>query len=189
MTRRIVFSMSNDTTQPTVVLASARDPRPLPPPLPNSNLPCQSSRFRRAHPDQKFIEFLGDPDLKEIMSSQMGIDWFRQYLVVEFAEEGVDLLIATREMLHRSRLKEQQGGESRREGTGDEQDGGGAEGGGGGGQEGESKPDAGEGDDFDIRKAGREIFDTFIKSGCGAQCNLPGTVVKKVRGDMDQGWV
>ncbi|CAM9157390.1 unnamed protein product, partial [Sphacelaria rigidula] len=37
---------------------------------------------------KELIEFLGDPDLKTVLSSQMGIDWFRKYLVTEFAEEG-----------------------------------------------------------------------------------------------------
>ncbi|CAM9902495.1 unnamed protein product, partial [Laminaria digitata] len=135
---------------------------------------------------KEFIEFLGDPDLKEILSSQMGLDWFRQYLVVEFAEEGIDLLVATRQMLKRSRLKEQKNTESRGDGgTGDGQTEGEVEGETGGGGGGENTPDAGQGDEFDIRKAGREIFECFIKGGCGAQCNLPGTVVKKVSSALD----
>lgn len=110
----------------------------------------------------------------------MGFDWFRQYLLIEFAEEGIDLLKETREMLERSHLKLEKnlsladgGGNSR----GGEGDGGGAVGDAGG----EGGGGEGEGDDFDVRQRGKEIFNLFMKSGCGAECNLPGTVVKKVR--------
>ena len=150
----------------------------------------------------------------------MGVDWFRQYLVIEFAEEGLDLLTATREMLDRNRSKmeeelhrdvikgEREGEEAGDGGATDEQRGvdreseggeeaaaavapaaegeGGrvaaagveagaeAEGGGGGGE-------AGQEGEFDIRKSGKDLFGRFIQSGCGAECNLPGTIVSKVR--------
>ncbi|CAM9157465.1 unnamed protein product, partial [Sphacelaria rigidula] len=31
----------------------------------------------------------------------------------------------------------------------------------------------------------QEIYTRFIKSGCGAECNLPGTVVRKVVAALD----
>lgn len=157
----------------------------------------------------------------------MGVDWFRQYLVIEFAEEGLDLLTAIREMLDRHRCKaeeekpedvvdkgdERQGGEAgdADDGAKDEEqpgvEGGGegreeagvvapaaeGEGGrvtaaaaeeaeeagakGGGGGSGEAE----QGEEFDIRRSGKDLFERFIKSGCGAECNLPGTIVSKVR--------
>lgn len=180
------------------------------------------------------------------------MEWFRQYLVIEFAEEGIDLLVATRDMLDRHRLHlalsntaeqdcrndkgsaaaavvaggkgEGEGGEEREgggRGGGDERSGEGGGGGGGGdaaasataaaasveavGEEpgaaagaAEAKPEAGEGaetaaaasskdgegsstGEFDIRKVGKDLYERFIKSGCGSECNLPGTVVSKVR--------
>lgn len=125
----------------------------------------------------QFVEFLGDPDLKEVLSSQMGIDWFRQYLVIEFAEEGLDLWETTRDMLERSCLKSPNSGDaSNREGRKERFTEVGNVGANGGG----SQAMAREGEEFDIRKTGKEIFERFIKSGCGAECNLPGTVIKKV---------
>ncbi len=179
----------------------------------------------------------------------MGVDWFRQYLVIEFAEEGIDLYTAIRDMLARHRAKLEKEAwvdlteEVRRateDGLQDEQAGADGKGGGGGGEgagegeggqvvapaaEGEggreaiaeAKETAGaaaaaaaaeeaaaaaaaatvtiggggggeggeeggeEGEEFDIRKSGKDIFERFIKSGCCAECNLPGTVVTKVR--------
>eukprot|EP00752_Nemacystus_decipiens_P010574 g9417.t1 len=176
---------------------------------------------------KEFIDFLGDPGLKEILSSRMGVDWFRQYLVIEFAEEGLDLLTAIREMLDRNRSvmegmegkQHQDAAKGEREGAeeaGEARDGAGdgakneqqlgVEGASGGGEvtgvvapaaegeggrvaavEEEAKAQGGAGGgeaghvgEFDIRKSGQDLFERFIKSGCGAECNLPGTIVNKV---------
>lgn len=142
----------------------------------------------------------------------MGVDWFRQYLVIEFAEEGLDLLTAIYEMLDRNRMKVEEEKHQdivKRELEGDK--GGGAEdgakdeveGGSDGGEDGAGVAldterrggreeaqagggcgagDAGQGEEFDVRKSGKDLFERFIRSGCGAECNLPGTVVRKVRG-------
>lgn len=124
----------------------------------------------------------------------MGLDWFRQYLVIEFAEEGLDLWKANRDMLERGRLKDERlkDDEARAAATAAAAASGGkehvvAEGGDGeGGEEGGAAAARGGGEegaeaaDFDFRTSGRELFDRFIKSGCGAECNLPGTVVRKV---------
>ncbi|CAM9180161.1 unnamed protein product [Ectocarpus sp. 6 AP-2014] len=222
--------------------------------------------------EARFVEFLGDPGLNVVLSSKIGIDKFRQYLVIEFAEEGIDLLLATRSFLVKARAKKtttastattttttrttttpkendegdvgggvaegaEDGGEKDVGGDGDaggDGDGGqastesgivapatetpqeeGEGGGGGGGREGEegalegkkgeardmpatteanpapapapapaqeNVPDGGGGGEgvFDIQLEGKTIYERFIKRGCGAECNLPGTVVTKV---------
>ncbi|CAM9308298.1 unnamed protein product [Ectocarpus sp. 13 AM-2016] len=223
--------------------------------------------------EARFVEFLGDPGLNVVLSSKIGIDKFRQYLVIEFAEEGIDLLLATRSLLLKAKATkttpastatttttttttipkekgegdvgggvvegEEDGGEKdvgRDGGAGGDGDGGQAstesgivapaaetpqeegEGGGGGGRGGggregeegalegkkgesrdmlakteenpasapapaqEKKTDRGGGGEgmCDIQLEGKNIYERFIKSGCGAECNLPGTVVKKV---------
>lgn len=152
----------------------------------------------------------------------MGVDWFRQYLVIEFAEEGLDLLTAIHEMLDRNRSKMEEelhqdvvkgereggaGGEAGDAGAKDDEQRGverGTQGGEGAGvvvppaaereggrvvaaAEAEAKPEGGggggeegQGEEFDLRKSAKDIFGRFIKSGCGAECNLPGTIVSKV---------
>ncbi|CAM9759665.1 unnamed protein product [Ectocarpus sp. 4 AP-2014] len=218
--------------------------------------------------EARFVEFLGDPGLNAVLSSKIGIDMFRQYLVIEFAEEGIDLLFATRSLLVKAKATKatpastatmttitkekgegdvgggvvegaEDGGEKNvggDGGAGGDGDGGQAspesgivapaaetpqeegevEGGGGGGggeregEEGalegkkgdardmpatteenpapapapaqENVPDGGGGGEgvCDIQLDGKNIYERFIKSGCGAECNLPGTVVKKV---------
>lgn len=224
----------------------------------------------------------------------MGVEKFRQHLVIEFAEEGIDLLIATRDMLDRYKI--QQGLESERKrsearqkgdksgavvggaieeaaevggdekgcvgeekrhvdsslvGDGNEGDGeaavvapaaeggvgpeagpggeggvqegeeaesrdvgdepvvaetsaeaaaaeeaaramgvqgGGGDGEGGRGERSGDEDGVGEGE-FDVRQTGKGIFERFIRSGCGAECNLPGTVVTKVKGQVRVPWV
>ncbi|CAM9512972.1 unnamed protein product [Ectocarpus sp. 12 AP-2014] len=228
--------------------------------------------------EARFVEFLGDPGLSVVLSSKIGIDKFRQYLVIEFAEEGIDLLLATRSLLVKAKATkttpastatttkktttttttattpkekgegdvgdgiaegEEDGGEKDVGGDGgaggdgdgsqastesgivapaaetpqEEGGGGGGGGRGGGGREGEEgalegkkgeardmpatteenpapapapaqekQPDRGGGGEgvCDIQLEGKNIYERFIKSGCGAECNLPGTVVKKV---------
>ncbi|CAM9469004.1 unnamed protein product [Scytosiphon promiscuus] len=194
------------------------------------------------------VGFLGDPDLKELLSSEIGVEKFRQYLVIEFAEEGIDLLTATRDMLDRSKFQkgsdpEDKASEARLRGgknsspsvegvvegvvkvggnevenylsqekrlvdgssvvgegnegervaavvapaaeggvgpeATEESEGRGGDGEGGGMERPRSRGNAVKGE-FDVRQAGKDIFERFIKSGCGAECNLPGTVVAKV---------
>lgn len=131
----------------------------------------------------QLIEFLGDPDLKKVLSSQVGIDWFRKHLVIEFSEEGLDLWKATHDMLAQDYTSTAGGGDESGANTALERETGVTP------QaaatvEGERKggEDAGAGEvgGSDIRKTGRDIYERFIKSGCGAECNLPGTVVRKV---------
>lgn len=218
--------------------------------------------------------------MKKVLSSQTGVDLFRKYLVIEFAEEGLDLWKAVHDMLAFHRLREEgqaqaqgqgQGGRKKEkttsinnkvdgEGDSDITAGGmegaatadaiaaaakGAEGNEGGGderrggepaeaaatitvapttaeaiaatatvaataakettaevataaaaeasatasriysemetREGQGGQGREEGGEVDIRKTGRELYDRFIKSGCGMECNLSGSVVRKVQ--------
>lgn len=108
--------------------------------------------------------------MKTVLSSEFGMDSFRKYLVIEFAEEGLDLWKAVHDMLGTYRLKALGGGLAALVAFHN---------GGGGVVAGTGDASGGE---FDIRKTGQELFLRFLKSGSGAECNLPGTVVKKVRG-------
>lgn len=117
----------------------------------------------------------------------MGVNWFRQYLVIEFAEEGIDLWKATRDMLDRSRLKVEDSRRAEEAKNSAERKTPDSEGGSGGkqtetGGDGDGGATAGGDGEFDIRTEGRDLYERFIKSGCGAECNLPGRTVKKVWG-------
>lgn len=104
----------------------------------------------------------------------MGVYWFRKHLELEFAEEGLDLWQAVRDMLLQDTLSRGQGDNiavPASETATLEVD---------GGREVEEKSRDRMEENFDIRKAGRDLQARFIDSGCGAECNLPWPVVRKV---------
>lgn len=114
---------------------------------------------------------MGGRGPKEVFSREV-IDFFRRYLVIEFAEEGY-LSEATQDML----LDQQRSSGSRGLEDSEGKDSAAAA---------EASREAAAAELFRHPEAGRELFAWFMASGCGAECNLPGTVVQKVGVSINQ---
>ncbi|CAM9765677.1 unnamed protein product, partial [Discosporangium mesarthrocarpum] len=146
---------------------------------------------------KEFLEYLGDPSPAQVLSTKAGVDWFRKYLVIEYAEEGLDLWVLVKDMLARAKgaADPEEGGAAENSAAGGGSPGPteagkaavdllsttGAQGGEAGGGSGEGGEVGGvRGGQIGLRVEGQNLFSRFMKSGCGMECNLPGTVIRKV---------